>query len=153
MDLRQKYGYLHKGIVTFIVLVLAIFSISSPLAWSLPDEDDYSRPAVYDDDDDQFISPDDDDDYRPSLPFRPRKAQGSVGKGDTPGSKWGQRRNGKKNEANNARFGSPKGKVVFRLVDDELIKKTLREKGDQEKQSLSQAPLIPDLNTDKKTKR
>lgn len=161
MNFGERDDKLCRKDVTFIVALLIVLSLSyTSQSHAAPDDDDREPPIISGN---PFVDDDSDDDVRPS--FRPSFIKGGRNNEDMTDEEAEeeerrrynlQKRFGKtkgsdpSNTKSNDRFGETKGKIQFKLVHDELIKKTLHEReSDSDAKSLSQAPLLPNLDTTK----
>lgn len=158
-----------RHVTIFVACLLLASWLLPPKAQASAFDDDID-PRVYQDDDPTVQAPPRDDDR--NLPFRPFggpngarnlravRDRNNNGDNDTANANssgkrnqysWGKvKERGTQEVKSNDRFGTTEGKIQFRLVHDELIKKTIREKT-LEGKDISKAPLLPDLDTSKES--
>lgn len=141
----------------FVTSLLLMGLLQTQTSWSAPG-DEMVDSGAYDADDDGISS----------LPFKPFSGPNASKnirairnrnqnqdddrgrRGERNKYSWGKsKKSGDRDTKTNERFGKTEGKVEFRLVHDELIKEALQKKK-REGKDISKAPLLPDLDTDKK---
>ncbi len=144
MDLKQSTDDQYKKRVTIFVVYLLLLGLSQASStWATTEDDDadfsIKRPLPLR----PFGGPNTTKNkYRSNSTDEPKrrdKYKWDKSKGHTAPSI-------KANE----RFGKTEGKVEFRLVHDTLIKKTLQKKNKTGK-NFSKAPLLPNLDTNKRS--
>jgi hypothetical protein len=107
---------------TILGLLVALFVTLSAQAQS--DSGEFFDDPFVDEFPEENVEPIIEDDFDSDLPFQPRRAKRNTddGSGQNPRDKGAKSGDGN----NNDRFGQPKNKIVFRLVDDEKIKESIK---------------------------
>lgn len=132
-------GLLHSFAVPFLGASVLLFYTS--FGFAQEDADFYDDPFI-NEYPDENIEPIMEEDFGSDMPFQPRKKSRANADDDKGNSKSGGDFGKTNKDSTQDRFGQPKNKIVFRLVDDEKIKESLQ------KGQVSNRPLTVDEKTE-----
>lgn len=127
---------------TVTLLGAAVVFFYSSSGFSQTEEGEFFDDPFINEYPDENIEPISEEDFGSDLPFEPRKNSRLNRDDDKNNSKRGGDLGASAKDSTQDRFGQPKNKIVFKLVDDEKIKESL-----QRGQAQSR-PLIVDEKTE-----